>query len=262
MALLAACGSDVIGVLASSASGGPVLRVGVKTDQPGLGLRAADGSLRGFDIDVARYLAAELGVRPSRLSFVEARPSNREELLERGEVDLVVATYSITEERRRRVDFAGPYFVTGQSLLVRRQNSDIDGPASLDHADWRLCAVRGTTGAQRIRTMYAAHVSLSEFDSYPACLDALRAGTVDAVTTDAVILAGYAAAHPDEFKVVGPVFSQERYGVGLRKGDPRRDRVNTALRHMIEDGSWQRFMRDNLGNPAGCWIPDPPEVGS
>lgn len=259
IAAMVACAPGLDGLLGATVGGGPSLRIGVKVDQPGLGLRAPDGSLHGFDIDVARYVAAELGVDSSRITFVEARPAVREQLLERAEVDLVVATYSMTEERRQRVDFAGPYFVTGQSLLVRRQNSDIVGPQSLDHRDWRLCAVRGTTGATRIRDSYAENVQLSEFASYPECLQALRSNEVDAVTTDGVILAGYAAQEPDQFKVVGKPFSQEKYGIGLRKDDPRRGKVNAALRNMISDGSWHRFVRDNLG-VSGYKIPEPPTV--
>ena len=254
-----ACSPDLGGVLGATVGQGPSLRVGVKMDQPGLGLRTADGSVHGFDVDVARYVAAELGVDPARVSFVEARPADRETLLERGEVDLVVATYSITEERRQRVDFAGPYFVAGQSLLVRRQNSDIAGPQSLDHQDWRLCAVRGTTGAARIRTRYAGQVSLRESAGYPQCVQALLDGDVDAVTTDDVILAGYAAQRPDQLKVVGQPFSEERYGIGLRKGDSRRGRINAALRKMISDGSWLRAAQEHLGR-SGYRIPAPPAV--
>jgi len=251
------CSPSLGGVLGAALGSGPGLRVGVKMDQPGLGLRSADGSVHGFDIDVARYVAAELGVDASRLSFVEAKPMDRETLLERGEVDMVVATYSITPQRRQRVDFAGPYFVAGQSLLVRRQNSDITGPQSLDHSDWRLCAVRGTTGAARIRNDFAGRVSLIEFTSYPLCVQALLAGEVDAVTTDDVILAGYAAQRPEQLKVVGQPFSEEKYGIGLRKGDPRLTKINGALRKMIDDGSWTRSAHDNLGR-SGYRVPAPP----
>ena len=256
---LVACSVDVGGVLGVGVGAGRTLRVGVKMDQPGLGLRAADGSLHGFDIDVARYVAAELGVDASGLSFVEARPSDREDMLQRGEVDLVVATYSITPARSERVDFAGPYFVAGQSLLVRLKNSDITGPESLDHRDWRLCAVRGTTGAARIKDDFAGQVSLREYASYQECVRALRLGEVDAVTSDDVILAGYAAQQPEELEVAGRPFSVERYGIGLRKGDPRRAKVNAALRRMIDDGSWQASAREHLGR-SGYHIPPPPTV--
>jgi glutamate transport system substrate-binding protein len=258
-AALVACGVGADGGLGVSMGPGKALRVGVKMDQPGLGMRAGDGTLHGFDIDVARYVAAELGVTEARLSFVEARPADREDLLERGEVDLVVATYSITPERSQRVDFAGPYFIAGQALLVRRQNSDITGPESLDHSDWRLCAVVGTTGAARIRADFAGRVSLRESASYQDCLRRLRLGEVDALTTDDVILAGYAAQQPDQFKVVGKPFSAERYGIGLRKGDPRRPKVNAALRRMINDGSWQASAGEHLGR-SGYRIPPPPTV--
>ena len=261
LAAVVACGPSVGGVFGATVGAHPGLRIGVRMDQPGIGMRSADGKLTGFDVDVARYVAAELGVDDSRLSFVEALPADRETMLERGDVDLVVATYSITATRSQRVDFAGPYLVAGQSLLVRRQNADITGPESLDHSDWRLCAVRGTTGAERIKDDYAGKVSLSEFADYSECVRALRNGEVDAVTSDDVILAGYAAQQPSEFKVVGQPFSVEPYGIGLRKGDPRRPRVNAALRSMISDGTWQHRARDHLSSP-GYRIPAPPTIDS
>jgi glutamate transport system substrate-binding protein len=253
---IASCGFNFGGVLGATVTAGPNLRVGIQVDQPGLGMRTADGSLRGFDIDVARYVAAELDAM-SWVSFVEARPSEREAMLERAEVDFVVATYSITPERRQRVDFAGPYFAAGQSLLVRRHNADIHGPRSLDHPDWRLCAVHGTPDAARIRTDFAGQVSLSEFPGYPQCVQALLNGEVDAVTTDDAILAGYAAQRPDKLKVVGQPFSRELYGIGIRKGDQRRDKINQALRNMIDDGSWLRSAQEHLGG-SGYQIPEPP----
>lgn len=259
VAALMACSPDVRNVFFATVGADSTLRIGVKIDQPGLGLRAADGTLRGFDVDVARYVAADLGVPASAITFVEAQSSDREAMLERGDVDLIVATYSMTPERAQRVDFAGPYFVAGQSLLVRRQNSDIAGPQSLDHHDWRLCGVRGSTGAARIRDDFAGQVSLIEFGTYSLCVDALHRGEVDAVTSDDVILAGYAAQEPARLKVVGAPFSVEEYGIGLRKGDRRVDKVNQSLRKMIESGSWRQFAERNLGH-SGYRIPDPPSV--
>jgi glutamate transport system substrate-binding protein len=258
LAAIVACGQNVGGVFGATVGAPASLRIGVRIDQPGVGLRSADGTLSGFEIDVARYVAADLGVDESRLSFVEARPADREAMLEDGEVDLVVATYSITAARSQRVDFAGPYLIAGQSLLVRRQNTDITGPESLDDSDWRLCG--GTTGTARIRNEFAGRVSLSEFADYTQCVQALHRGAVDAVTGDDVILAGYAAQQPDEVKLVGKPFSVEPYGIGLRKGNPLRQRVNAAVRGMIGDGAWQRSARQHLTSP-GYRIPPPPTIG-
>ncbi|MCO1581564.1 glutamate ABC transporter substrate-binding protein [Crossiella sp. SN42] len=241
--------------------GGPKLTVGIKFDQPGLGQKTGDNTFAGFDVDVARYVAKELGVHPGNITFVEAKSAERETLLEQGKVDLVAATYSISDSRKKKVDFAGPYFVAGQALLVRKTTSDITGPESLNQSDWKLCSVQGSTPAEKVKQAYAKNVTLRVFPSYPECLVALEdpEDPVDAVTTDDVILAGYAAAQPEKFKLVGKPFSQERYGIGLRKGDERTPKVTAALRKMVSDGSWKRAVEANIGK-SGYKIPEPPEV--
>ncbi|MCP3799620.1 glutamate ABC transporter substrate-binding protein [Allokutzneria sp. A3M-2-11 16] len=238
---------------------GPKLTVGIKFDQPGVGLRTPSGTFEGLDVEVARYLARELGVHPGNITFVEARSGDREAMLEQGKVDLIAASYSITDARKQKVDFAGPYFVAGQSLLVRRANSDITGPESLDYSDWKLCSVTGSTPAQKVKESYARSVTLQEFSSYSECVSALERGDIDALTTDDVILAGYAAQQPDKFKLVGKPFSTERYGVGVRKGDERLQKITAALRKMISDGSWNRIVSDSVGK-SGYKIPEPPQV--
>jgi glutamate transport system substrate-binding protein len=252
MLLVAGCGGE-------EPPAGPTLTVGIRFDQPGLGVRQPDGAFGGLDVDVAKYVARRLGTDDRHITFVEARPADRETMLEQNKADMVIATYSITEARKQRVDFAGPYFVTGQSLLVRKTNSDIDGPESLDNSDWRLCSVTGSTPAERVQQSYAQSVTLEQHGSYRECVDALLKGDIDAVTTDDVILAGYAAEQPDKLKVVGKTFSTERYGVGLRKGDGRRANVTNALRAMVGDGSWDRFVNDSLGR-SGYRIPARPEI--
>ena len=159
------------------------LTVGIKFDQPGLGLRNPDGTFSGFDVEVAEYVAGKLGVTPENITWKEAPSAQRETLIQNGEVDYIVATYSITDARKEKVDFAGPYFVTGQSLLVRSDNTDITGPESLSGGK-KLCSVTGSTPAQSVKDNYAQDVQLQEFDTYSACVEALRNGAVDAVTTD------------------------------------------------------------------------------
>ncbi|WP_420110236.1 glutamate ABC transporter substrate-binding protein [Mycolicibacter arupensis] len=234
------------------------ITIGVKFDQPGLSVKKPDGSLGGFDVEVARYIAARLGYPPDRITWIEAPSAQREMLLRNGQVDFVVATYSITDSRRQKVDFAGPYLLTGQSLLVRADNTEIDGTASL-HRNKKLCSVSGSTPAQRIKDRYPG-VQLQRYDTYSACVEALRNGAIDAVTTDDVILAGYAAQNPGIFKLVGDRFSQELYGIGVHKGNEGlRQRINEALEEMKRDGSWQAAFQDNFG-PAGFPVPEPPQI--
>lgn len=257
-AVATACGGGEQKSAVQSAESG-TLTIGIKFDQPGLGLRNPDGSFSGFDVDVATYVAGQLGVEPAGITFKESPSAQRETLIQNGEVDYVVATYSITDARKEKVDFAGPYLVTGQSLLVRSDNTDITGPESLTGGK-KLCSVAGSTPAQNVKDTYASDVQLQEFDTYSACVEALRNGAVDAVTTDAVILAGYASQYPGQLKVVGEPFTTEKYGIGLAKGDNEsRDRINDAIESMIADGSWQASLEKNVG-PSGYPIPAPPTV--
>ncbi|OUS96968.1 glutamate ABC transporter substrate-binding protein [Rhodococcus sp. NCIMB 12038] len=253
-----ACGGGEEKSASQSASEGK-LTVGIKYDQPGLGLRNPDGSFSGFDVEVAEYVAGKLGVAPENIEFKESPSAQRETLIQNGEVDYVVATYSITDARKEKVDFAGPYFIAGQSLLVKSDNTDITGPESLNGGK-KLCSVTGSTPAQKVKDQYAQDVQLQEFDTYSACVEALRNGAVDAVTTDDIILAGYAAQYPGELKVVGAPFTQERYGVGLAKGDDEtRAKINDAIEAMIADGSWARAFNETVG-ASGYPIPAPPTV--
>ncbi|MGB3771787.1 MAG: glutamate ABC transporter substrate-binding protein [Rhodococcus sp. (in: high G+C Gram-positive bacteria)] len=252
-----ACGGDEASSAAQSAENGS-LRVGIKYDQPGLGLRNPDGTFSGFDVEVAKYVAGKLGVTPENIEFKESPSAQRETLIENGEVDYVVATYSITDARKEKVDFAGPYFVAGQSLLVNESNTDITGPDSLN-AGKRLCSVSGSTPAQKIADQYP-QVQLQPYDTYSACIEALRNGAVDAVTTDDIILAGYAAQYPGQLKIVGEPFTEEQYGIGLAKGDDEtRTAINDAIEAMIEDGSWEKAFTDTVG-PSGYPMPAPPTV--
>lgn len=232
--------------------------IGTKFDQPGLAIQNEDGSMSGFDVDVARYVAQELGYAPENIQWKEAPTAQRETLIQNGQVDYIVGTYSITDARKERIDFAGPYLVTGQSLLVRADNTDITGPASLEN-NKLLCSVTGSTPAQHIKDEYPG-VQLQQYDTYSACVQALRNNAVDAVTTDEVILAGYVAQSPADLKVVGQPFTEERYGIGLAKGDTElRDKINAAIEKMQQDGSWQQAFETNLG-AAGITAPTPPAI--
>jgi glutamate transport system substrate-binding protein len=248
---LAACGSDAgnSGSEGTSGDGASGLKIGIKFDQPGLGLKKGN-EYSGFDVDVATYVAKELGTEAADITWVQAPSAQRETLIETGQVNLVVATYSITDARKEKITFAGPYFVAGQDLLVRSDDSSITGPDTLDGK--KLCSVTGSTSAQKVKDEVPG-VQLQEFATYSECLPALANGTLDALTTDDTILAGFAAQpeYAGKFKVVGKTFSQERYGIGLKKGDTATcEKVNTAIKKMIEDGSWQKAIDDNLG-PAG-----------
>ncbi|MCK6212336.1 glutamate ABC transporter substrate-binding protein [Georgenia sp. EYE_87] len=235
------------GGTAAGGGGGESITIGVKIDQPGLGLQ--EGSeYTGFDVDVAKYVAEKLGYAEEDIEFVESVSAQRETLLENGQVDMIFATYSITDERKERVAFAGPYFVAGQDLLVAADNTDITGPEALNGKV--LCSVEGSTSAERIRDEHSEGVELYPAQTYSECVELLAAGNVDAVTTDDVILAGYAAQaeYEGQFKVVGNPFSEENYGVGLPKENDVCEDVNAAITEMIEDGTWEELIARNVGD--------------
>jgi glutamate transport system substrate-binding protein len=231
----------------TAAGGGEGITIGVKIDQPGLGLQEG-AEYTGFDVDVAKYVAEKLGYAEEDIEFVESVSAQRETLLENGQVDMIFATYSITDERKERVAFAGPYFVAGQDLLVATDNSDITGPEALNGKV--LCSVEGSTSAERIRDEHSEGVELYPAQTYSECVELLAAGNVDAVTTDDVILAGYAAQpeYEGQFKVVGNPFSEENYGVGLPKDNDVCEDVNAAITEMVEDGTWEELLAKNVGD--------------
>ncbi|GAA0227580.1 glutamate ABC transporter substrate-binding protein [Saccharothrix mutabilis subsp. mutabilis] len=255
--LTSACGGASDDTLKGKAEDG-TLTIGIRFDQPGLGQRRLDGKFVGFDVEVAKYVAGKLGVPESGITWKEARSADREKLIADGAVDFVVATYSITDKRKEKVSFAGPYFQTGQGVLVRYTENDITGPETLNGK--RLCSVTGSTSAQKVASEFAQDVELVEYGQYSDCVTALLAGNVDAVTTDEVILAGYVAENPELLKLVGDTFTTERYGVGLAKDDAAgRAAVSSAIEQMVGSGEWRKALERNIGQ-AGVELPDPPQV--
>ena len=239
------------------------IRIGIKFDQPGLGFKK-NGTYVGFDVDVAKYIARKLGYSEDQIVWKEAPSKQREAMLQNGDGDFIVATYSITDERKRVVSFAGPYFVAGQDLLVRKDEKGIDGPEDLNGK--RLCSVTGSTSAVTVKEKFANEVQLMEQPGYAECATALFSGIVDAVTTDDIILAGLASASRGRLRVVGKPFTQEYYGVGIKKGNTKLARnINNAISEMIKDGSWKRAIADNTKGvdytPDAKYNPPKPKEG-
>ncbi|MFE5729663.1 glutamate ABC transporter substrate-binding protein [Streptomyces sp. NPDC056528] len=236
------------------------ITVGIKFDQPGIGLKTPDGTYTGFDVDVATYVAGELGHDPSDIVWKEAKSADRETLLQRGDVDFVAASYSINDERAQKVDFAGPYLLAHQDVLLRADDDSVKQPSDLN--DKKLCSVTGSTSAQNVKTKLAPDAQLQEYGGYSECLTGLENGVIDAVTTDDSILAGYASQSQfeDKFKLGGFKMSNENYGIGVQKGSDLKERINTALEKMVADGSWDAAVKKNFG-PAGYRNEPAPEIG-
>ncbi|MCO1574832.1 glutamate ABC transporter substrate-binding protein [Crossiella sp. SN42] len=264
VALAAACGTPGQGSaggsksLVARAEDTKKVTIGVRFDQPGLSLKVTETKFEGFDIDVAKYIAGQLGVQPSGITWKEVRAADREKLIKDGSVDFVVATYSINDTRKQSVSFAGPYFVAGQGILVRSTTNNITGPESLNGK--KLCSVKDSTSAQQVRQKFAKDAQLVEYFRYSECVNALLLNNVDAVTTDDVILAGFAAQNPELLKMAGKSFTQERYGIGLNKDDAEgRTAINAAIEKMISSGEWKKSIDRNVG-PSGYQVPTPPSI--
>lgn len=235
------------------------LIIGVSPANPGLAQQNTDGSFSGFDVDLAAYVAKGLGWAERDVIYVPVMPADRESSLANGDVDMIVSAYAINAERDKSVDFAGPYFIAGQDLLVT-QDSRITGPRSLDGRT--VCGTVGSPGLARVQDPeYSAGAILREEPDNQSCVELLLAGEVDAVTTDDVVLAGFAQQHPDEIKVVGSPFSTEYYGIGLPEGSPDVAVVNDLLARAIDDGTWQADFDRHLDR-SGYTAPLPPTPGT
>ncbi|WP_406298781.1 bifunctional serine/threonine-protein kinase/glutamate ABC transporter substrate-binding protein [Embleya sp. NBC_00888] len=229
--------------------------VGVKPDQPGWSVRTGDQAYQGFDDDVARMIADDLGFK-DRVTFMDVETQNREYRITSGQVDLVVASYTINAARSQKVSFAGPYFIAGQDFLVRTDEPGVDGPEDL--ADSAVCVVRESTSAVRVRSEFPT-MKVQERGKYSECVDELLAKNVRGVSTDDAILSGFVAQHPGTLRILGRPFSDEPYGVGLSKGDVAlAEAVCGALNRHIANGDWQRAYDVRL-RPLGLPQPRAPQ---
>jgi glutamate transport system substrate-binding protein len=236
------------------------ITVGTKIDQPGFGLLNPRTKVpEGFDVEIAKIIAGKLGIAPEDITWTETVSANRESFIQNGQVDIVVATYTINDARKQLVDFAGPYYEAGQDIMVAKDNPlKIEGPEDL--AGKNVCSVEGSTPAQNIRDNYP-QAQLTLFDVYSKCADALDNGQVDAVTTDNVILTGLVAGNPDTRELVGNPFTKEPYGIGLKKDDTDfRNFINDVLEESYEDGSWADAWDRTAGKITGEEAPEPPKV--
>ncbi|MDT7727812.1 MAG: glutamate transport system substrate-binding protein [Actinomycetota bacterium] len=224
------------------------LTLGVKDDQPGLGLKdPTTGKYSGFDVEIAKMVAASLGFGEDKIDYKPVPSANREQAISNGDVSYYVGTYTITDKRKTQVSFVGPYFEAGQDLLVRKDDASITGPDTLKGK--KVCSVTGSTPIQRVRDQNLTEpANIVEFQGYSQCVDKLLTKEVDAVTTDDAILKGFAAQDPDTLRVVGKTFSKEPYGIGLGKDDTAlRAKINDAVQKALDDGTWQKIYDATLG---------------
>ena len=240
------------------------IKIGVKFDQPGIGNKnPSTGKPEGFDIEIGKIVAGQLGIAADKIEFVETVSANREPFLQQKQVDMVVATYTINDKRDTVVDFAGPYFVAKQDILVAKGNpKQITGPEGLKGK--KTCSVSGSTPASTVQEKYGLTTAdLVLVDAYSKCRDALGNGQVDAVTTDNVILAGYVDQAPDKFELLNKPFTEEPYGIGVPEGQEAFcEFINTTLKEAEADGSFAKAFTSTAGKviketpklttPRGC----------
>ncbi|MFD8559066.1 glutamate ABC transporter substrate-binding protein [Streptosporangium canum] len=260
-------GAVVIAMAAAAASltacggGSDKFVIGIKFDQPGLGQKQPDGSFKGFDVDVANYVAKELGYTGDKVEFKEAISANRESFIQQGQVNMVIATYSITDDRKKKIGFAGPYLVTGQDILTRADDTTINSVDDLK--DKKVCGAQGSSSPKRLVDKFGDAWKgqyLTEQQGYGACLPLLENKQVDAISTDATILAGFATQSPGKFRLVGKPFSEEKYGIGVKLDDKdTREKINAAVEKMFKDGSWKKAVDANFGE-FGKFFTTPPAV--
>lgn len=227
------------------------LNIGTKWDQPLFGLKGLDKAPAGFDVEIAKIIADELGIKHDRIHWEESISKVREDFIIAGRVDFVVATYTINDARKERISFAGPYYTAGQDILVAKGDTSITGPDSFKEGTKKVCSVTGSTPAKNILPYLKDPAQLTLFDVYTKCLEALDNKQVDAVTTDNVILMGYVSKSPDKYQVLAKAFTQEPYGIGVKKDDKVfRDFINDVLEKAWADGRYKAAWDKTVGTIA------------
>jgi glutamate transport system substrate-binding protein len=274
-ALLAACGSDKKASTSSSTGSASsaasfaagttmarikqagTMKVGVKFDQPGFGLKnPTTGQVEGFDVEIAKLIVGAIG-KDVKIEYIESVSKNREPFIQDGTVDVVVATYTINDTRKQVVDFAGPYFVAKQDIMVKKDDTTIKKVDDLNGK--KVCTVKGSTSATNVAAK-APQADVTLLDGYSQCAEAMTDGRVVAVTTDNTILAGLVQASSGAFKLVEAPFSDEPYGIGIKKGDDAfRTFINDTLDQIFKNGDWAKAFESTLGK-IGLKTPEPPKV--
>ncbi|MEG0284448.1 MULTISPECIES: transporter substrate-binding domain-containing protein [Vagococcus] len=200
----------------------------------------------GFDIDIAEALTKEILGENGQAEFVEVVPKTRIPLLKNGNVDGIIATMTITEERKEQVDFTQTYFDAGQSLLVKK-GSDITGIEDLNGKT--VLAVKGSTSAINIRE-HAPKANILELENYAETFTALKSGQGDAMTTDNSILYGIASENPD-YELVGDRFTEEPYGIAVDKNQERfLVELDKALNELRKNGTYDEIYEKWFGKTS------------
>ncbi|CAN5169133.1 glutamine ABC transporter substrate-binding protein GlnH [soil metagenome] len=218
------------------------ITIGVKYDVAPFGVKnPRTGMIEGFDIDVGKAIAADLGVTPK---FIEAISDNRIQFLKDGTTDLILSTMTINAERDEEIDFSEPYFVARGRILVKKSNTDINGVEDL--AGKNVCTVLGSTYEATLQKQ-APKAKRRTVDTYSECLELVQNGAVDAESTDDVILTGH-IIQDDSLKLVGEPLTTEPYGAGIKDGDTAfKEFVDESIQKFKDDGRWNTSFQKWIG---------------
>ncbi len=233
--------------------------IGVKFDVPLIGLKnPVTGGLSGLDVEMGKIIAKAIyGTDKGTVEFVEAISANRLPFVKDNKVDVMLSTFSITDARKKEIGMAGPYYIAGQDLLVYKV--ELNNIKSIsDMAGRKVCAQTGSTSINNIKVGAPTAIVL-DLPTTANCVEALKDGRVDAVSTDDLLLAGFAEKNP-QLALVGKQFSVERYGVGVKFGDDAfRSYLNDVIEASYKDGSWKKAVEATVGS-GGVKTPEPPKV--
>jgi glutamate transport system substrate-binding protein len=237
------------------------LVAGVKFDQRGFGLKSAtSGTIEGFDVEIAKQIGIALfgSGGDSKVEFKEAISANRETFIQNADVDVVVATYTINDARKEKVSFAGPYFSAKQDIMVKKGDTTIKSVTDLNGK--KVCSVQGSTSLKNLQAKAPTADTSITFGKYTDCAAALTDGRVQAVTTDNVILAGLVVDSKGAFALVNAPFTEEPYGIGLKKDDTAfRAFINDLVEKIEKDGTYKQLFDKTVGKD-GLPYSDPPAI--
>lgn len=225
------------------------ITIGTKFDQPLFGLKGLDNQPTGFDVEIGKIIAGELGIPADKINFIETNTKVRDEAVMSGKADMVIATYMITDDRKQRVTFAGPYYNAGTLTMVLADNDKITGIDSVGDPSVKVCGATGSADLDAISKHLADPAAqLVLFDVYSKCADALRTGQVDAVAADSTILLGLASESDGKFKIVGDSYLDQMFGIGIKKGDIGFCKfIDDTLTAAVEDGRFEAAWKQTAG---------------
>ena len=248
---------------ASAVKEAGVLKTGGTKTAPVFSLEdATTGEVSGFDTAIGQVLARYIigGTNDARtlLDITQVTSDTREVVLGNGSVQAVIATYTITPERAKKIDFAGPYYSSGQAVLVRADESKITGVSDL--AGVKVAVQSGSSSIKALQVA-APKAEQTPFNDHNTCLSALETRQVDAYVVDESLLLS-AMQGSDAFKIVGEPFTQDPYGIGLPQGSDAKAFVNAFLKKIYDDGTWEKIWQATIGVITGGEAPKPPAIGS